>query len=183
MAVMALGMTTATYAQAPVQVQTITAGGDYNNGGTTVLKDWKLADMPLRTTADSIVLTTKDTLKTTLKGIYNSVTFQFTVDSLGGRVDSFTITVQGSIDTGRGIDFATLQTFTCGNSAKNVFSYVVNTRGNPYTNYRHLFATTNKAAGSQARWKSKMLVRYKEPEVWEDFDAAWLAAEDSKQIY
>lgn len=173
------GMANMASAQQPTQVAVINAGGDFNNGGTTALKEWKLKDMPLRTSADSILLATKDTVKERLQGIYNSVTFVIVVDSLAGRVDSTTVTVQGSVDTSTGTDFATINTFTCANVAKNVFSCVVNNGGNPYSNYRLLFATTNRAVLSQARWKSKMLVRYVEEEDWEVLVTDWRSVSTS----
>ncbi|PQJ09504.1 hypothetical protein CJD36_019895 [Flavipsychrobacter stenotrophus] len=183
-AVAMLGLATTSMAQLS-DIQNYAVGGDFNNGGSRTLKDtWKPTDMPLRTTADSILLTTKDTLSARVRGRYNSVTFGFTVDSLAGRVDSVTVVVQGSVDTSTGTDFCTLTTFTCANTAKNVFTYAVNSgNGNPYTNYRVLFSLANRHALSQARWKGKLLIRYKQQEDWEVLLPDWPSGDTSPPQY
>ncbi len=158
----------------PMQVQTIEAKGSFNNGGSAARTKYKITDMPLVTTSRTVTLSTADTLTEQLYGVYNGSTWVFTVDSVAGRVDSVTITFQGSVDSGTAVDYATVQTFTCANQAKNAFYYSFT--GNPFKSYRALLKTTNKAAGSNARIKGKLLVRYKDEEWWEDNGemAQWL---------
>ncbi len=160
----------------PQQVQKVTASGSYNNGGTTAWKDWKVSDMPLVTTARTITLSTADTFNNRMRGEVNRQTYVFVVDSIAGRIDSATIVLQAAVDSGATAnitDWVTLQTFTCANQAKNTFKYEMT--GNNYAATRSLLKVGNKAAGSSARFKAKLLVRYKEAEWWEALDSAWPA--------
>lgn len=170
---------TATVIAQPKQVQEVQAAGDFNNGTSTAWKTWKISAYPLVTTSRTITLSTRDTATERVRSEVNRQTYVMVVDSLGGKVDSCTVTFQASVDSGSAVDYVTLQTFTCANQGKNVFKYELT--GNPYASYRVLFRIDNRHAGSSARIKSKLLVRYKEPEDWEVLVSSWIDDRTSRR--
>ena len=84
------------------------------------------------------------------------VTFQHSITKIGGRIDSATFKIWGSVD---GTSYVVLNTQTSAN-ASGALTYVVNAGvGNPYTYYMVTVACTNAATSSSLSWKGYLLVR------------------------
>ena len=87
----------------------------------------------------------------------NSVTFQWDITKISGRIDSFTVKVWASADNG--IGYVLLSTLTSSN-ATGYYSYIINSGvGNAYTNYMVTAALTNAALTSKGSWKCFVLLR------------------------
>lgn len=166
--VMAMMTTTMATAQQRVcmgQSPTVTAKGDFNSGVTnrTTLQNYKSgtpAAFPLLSTKLDTVngAAGVDSFEIQLVGDYNSVTFQWNLTKIGGRVDSFTVAYMASID---GVNYVTLSSATAANSdGTRAYHYVVNSgKGNVFTHYKLRAACTNAASSSSGSWKGFVLVR------------------------
>ncbi len=138
-----------------------TAKGDFNNELTnsTTTYNYKSSQLPLYTTQDSVEgAGGVDTFRFQLIGEVNSLTFQWNLTKVGGRVDSFTVTYWASID---GVNYFTLSSTTAANTTGTAaYSYLVNSgSGNVYAYYMLTASCTNAATGSAGVWQGYALVR------------------------
>ncbi len=165
MAMMTTTMATAQQRVCQGQSPTVTAKGDFNSLVTNrttqyIYKSGTPTTFPLlATTLDTVSgASGVDSFEIQLVGDYNSVTFQWNLTKIGGRVDSFTVSYMASID---GVNYVTLSSATALNSTgTRAYQYVVNSGvGNVYTHYKLRAACTNAATSSSGAWKGFVLVR------------------------
>jgi hypothetical protein len=165
MATMTTKMATAQQKVCRGQSPIVIAKGDFNSSVTnrTTQYNFKSGNPPtfplLVTKLDTVNgASGVDSFEIQLVGDYSSVTFQWNLTKIGGRVDSFTVSYMASID---GVNYVTLSSTTAANSTgTRAYHYVVNSGvGNVFTHYKLRAACTNAASSSSGSWKGFVLVR------------------------
>jgi hypothetical protein len=166
-----------TYAQGqqitPGTNKTISVAGDYNSSalGAGTTRSWtpinySYTAFPLYTKTNTVTNTGTDTFRGKIIGEQNSVYVWSHVNPISGTNTSCTIKLWVSADSGRGVDFKLVQTYTV--SATNPISadLINSTSGGwPFSNWMLTYG----GVGTQvSTWYSGVMVRFKEEMQYAD---------------
>ena len=113
---------------------------------------------PYYSRPDTITNTQADTIYAEISGTKASVGFNFVLNKIAGRLDSFTVAIYANKLLSASGPWAHLTTLTSTN-ASGLLDYTINSGvGNPFTNFMFVFSSNN-LVSSQASWQAYCLIR------------------------